>query len=193
MVILSLLAGCSGLDRVFPDRRAEYKKAEALPDLEVPPDLTADAINDNMAVPGERNRASLSSQSRATDRETVKRAEILRVEGEKSLLSIPEDFTVSWIEIENTLQGAGVVINEKDQGKGIFNVTYTPQSGEKKGWLSRLAFWSDDSETFLVSLTGVGDKTELVILDVDGEWETGEVAGRLLAEIRTQYNVSKAQ
>ena len=48
------LFGCSyipNLDEVLPDRRTEYRKAEPLPDLEVPPDLTTDAISDKMPIP----------------------------------------------------------------------------------------------------------------------------------------------
>src|ERR687892_14998 len=46
-----LLSGCSLFDKILPDRQQEYKKSQSLPDLEVPPDLTSESINDTMAVP----------------------------------------------------------------------------------------------------------------------------------------------
>ncbi len=53
---IAVITACSvipSLDDVLPDKRTEYKKSETLPDLEVPPDLTAEAANESMAIPGE--------------------------------------------------------------------------------------------------------------------------------------------
>jgi hypothetical protein len=50
-----MLGGCSKLipkfDEVLPDKRTQYKKSKTLPDLEIPPDLSVDAIQDIMAIP----------------------------------------------------------------------------------------------------------------------------------------------
>lgn len=42
------------------DKRTEYLKSKALPELEVPPDLTSHTIGDLMAVPGEEDPMTLS-------------------------------------------------------------------------------------------------------------------------------------
>ena len=64
VVALTYFAGCSRfvpkLDEVVPDKRTAYRKSETLPDLEVPPDLTTDAIQDRMAIP-EGGTASYST------------------------------------------------------------------------------------------------------------------------------------
>ena len=39
--------------KLLPDKKTEYKKSESMPDLEIPPDLTADAVNDSMNIPNE--------------------------------------------------------------------------------------------------------------------------------------------
>ena len=60
---LSLLASCAYLPdvgKLLPDKKSEYKKSESMPDLEIPPDLTANAINDSMNIPGEAS-VTLSS------------------------------------------------------------------------------------------------------------------------------------
>ncbi|MDE0283406.1 MAG: hypothetical protein OXN26_02485, partial [Gammaproteobacteria bacterium] len=41
------------IGKILPDKKSEYKKSESMPDLEIPPDLTADAINDSMNIPNE--------------------------------------------------------------------------------------------------------------------------------------------
>ncbi len=190
-ILVVMMTACSTLDRVLPDTRTEYKRAESLPDLEVPPDLTADAISDRMMIPGERGRASLSAQSPSGV--AVKRAEIRRLDNARSLLYLPEELDIAWVEIEKVLVGAGVSINKKDTESRTFDITFSPDSGEKRGFLSRLAFWRGGSESYLINMTGEDDRTELVILNRKGEWATDEDAHMLLATIRTQYNVSKAQ
>ena len=42
------------LGKVLPDKKSEYKKSESMPDLEVPPDLTSNALNESMAIPNEQ-------------------------------------------------------------------------------------------------------------------------------------------
>lgn len=51
LVTISLISGCSlfsALDKIVPDNTTEYRKAKTLPPLEIPPDLSADAIHDNV-------------------------------------------------------------------------------------------------------------------------------------------------
>ena len=51
---LSAMLGCSWFptfDDVMPDRNKEYQKSASLPDLEIPPDLSSDAISDTLSVP----------------------------------------------------------------------------------------------------------------------------------------------
>ena len=71
LLAVVLQQGCSRiipkLDEVVPDNRKAYQKAETLPDLEVPPDLSTDAIRDRMAIPdgGDSARYSTYQERRA--------------------------------------------------------------------------------------------------------------------------------
>ncbi|NKB35929.1 MAG: outer membrane protein assembly factor BamC [Gammaproteobacteria bacterium] len=112
----------------------------------------------------------------------------------KELLSIPAEFTRAWRHTEVALERAGLPIQSKDAEAGIYRVTYfDAQIGEEKGWLSKLKFWGDDESgpegvPYQVSLTGVGDKTELVILNAEGEWATGNDALQIMAIIQNHLN-----
>ena len=345
IIIMSLLSACSyipKMDQVLPDKRTEYKKSESLPDLEVPPDLTADAINDNMAIPNEEASLSeyqkkrsaksvhtntatvvqqglpneqwvsvagsaaevwpalrtffnnkgyglelddaelgvmettwsqpvmeggsvnrykykvfsepgtdpkvttlfISSQrqeqvmqadggstwvdrEKGLDTEKVLAgeintyfngthattstdpgamtfaskttgssrplAELKTAEDGNILLSMPEEFTLAWRQAQAAMERAGLVINGQDQSKGAYYITYYGQAQEdKKGWLSKLAFWKDDEPegiSYAVSLTGVGDKTELIVINEKGQWESNQDAERILSAIQNQYNL----
>lgn len=52
---------------------------------------------------------------------------------------------------------------------------------------------SGDSQDYQISLTGVGNKTELVVLDMDGEWVSDDNSNSLLSTIRDHYNLSRSQ
>jgi uncharacterized lipoprotein len=194
-ILLAFLAvsACSTVGRMFPETRDEYQRAQTLPDLEIPPDLTAGTINNSMSIPGE---GSVRPQPPVTNvapqpvpQNTGPRgmAQIQVINNSKSLLSIPAEFTVAWIEVERTLEGAGLVIDAKDPNKGTFNVT----SNEKWGSRSLFSMLSGKGNSYVITLTGVGDKTELVVLDEDGEWVESEESDRLLSSIQTQYNISR--
>ena len=70
LVTLSTLAGCAWvmpqLDKVMSDNRNEYKKSRTMPDLDVPPDLTSDAIRDRMAIPEGGETATYSTYQERT-------------------------------------------------------------------------------------------------------------------------------
>ena len=198
LLISTFITGCSTLDKVFPDTREEYKKSEALPDLEVPPDLTAGAAEQQMTIPSERGGSS-AAQNLPTNQVVdlaipEKQAELQDISSDKKLLSIPDEFTVVWNDLENLLIAVGIKVDGKDQSKGIYSVSYVEDTGsEEKGWMSKLTFWESSKESYQISLTGVGNKTEVVVLNADGEWESNINADRILSKIRTQYNANQVQ
>jgi outer membrane protein assembly factor BamC len=343
LVFLITSASCAyvpKLDNILPDKRTEYKKSESLPDLEVPPDLTADAINDSMSFPNEgaslsaynksrsgggdtqiaaesvaaesdeqwisvrgnngniwpRLRTFMSEQGYALDlddselgvletswseahiddgfsyrdkfkvfsepgadpsitvlfitnqrqvlakrqdgtdswsdkeksrdaekklagdlnlvfngnRESIvssspsagasgqssapKQKTLVETTGDgKDFLAIPAEFSRAWRQTEVALQRAGLPIASKDQASGVYNITYfDSNAGKKDGWLSKLKFWggeeAPDGVPFQVSLTGVGDKTELIILDQAGQWATDNDALQIMSIIQSHLN-----
>lgn len=239
---LSLLAlsGCGLLprfDEVLPDRQKEYKKSASLPDLEVPPDLSADAIKDAMAVPDidgtgtatystyqERIAARQTAggqipPSTATDepasagaaagpdaappteaaelpgRERPKRstkAELVSAGEGKSYLVVVEEFANAWLTTARALDQAGIKVENEDRSRGVYYVRYVGEHARsrEKGFWSSLAFWRDDADQqeYRISLTGVGEKTELVVLNHKGNWDSGEAAGRILSLLQTELN-----
>ena len=122
-------------------------------------------------------------------------AEIQDVGEGKLLLAIPEEYTLAWRHTEQALQSAGLVINSKDQDQGLYRVTYMSAGKEQDGWtskLKKLKFWGRDKQqgvAYQVALTGVGDKTELVLLNADGEWADNKAAEAILILIQRQYNI----
>jgi outer membrane protein assembly factor BamC len=132
---------------------------------------------------------SAGGQQKATPR---KKSLVQSAGDGKDYLAIPEEFTRVWRHTEIALERAGLPISSKDQARGIYNIVYFDASAEKKeGFLSKLKFWGDDAPEgvpFQISLTGVGDKTELIILNAEGEWATDNNALQIMAIIQGYLN-----
>jgi len=188
LFVVITLTGCSSVGRVFPDNSTEYQQARSIPNLELPPDLTSNASNNFMDIPGGTNQVSLSAQ---TARDAIRWAEIRSIDNDRSLLVIPEGVESAWEAVDRALQAGSIEINSKDQPTGTINVTY--KTGEEEGWFSRLAFWRSNSYPFMLRLSGVEETTELTVLETNGEWATSLESELLLSSIRTQYNASRTQ
>ena len=118
-------------------------------------------------------------------------AEMVSVGGGKVYLTVAEDFPSAWKTTARALEQAGVQVKDSDKGRGVYVVQVGPDAGggEESGMLSKLKFWDRGAGSELqVSLTGVGDKTEVVVLDRDGRWETGDQASKLLTRLHDVLN-----
>ncbi|MDE0514316.1 MAG: outer membrane protein assembly factor BamC [Gammaproteobacteria bacterium] len=111
----------------------------------------------------------------------------------KMYLSIPEAFELAWKNTGLALRNSGLQVVGGDADKGFYLVTGgAPQRREKKGFFSRLAFWKGDGNadaSWQINLTGVGNRTELIVVNEDDEWEATDDAARILALIRDRYPV----
>ncbi len=138
------------------------------------------------------SESSGSSSSSPISKPSRPQTEILNLDGEKSYLAVPQEFTRAWRDTEVVLQRAGYAIQDSNQEKGTYNFLYfRPESAKEKGFFSKLKFWGDDDGEgipYQLSLTGVGDKTEVIVMNEDGDWETNEDAGRILSVLQRLYN-----
>jgi outer membrane protein assembly factor BamC len=123
--------------------------------------------------------------------ETPQRAELIGAKSGKVYILLHEPVGTAWNNVESALHGdESIEVEDSDADRGTFHVRFTAAEApkEKEGLLSRMAFWRDDAKpgTYQVRLTGVGEETEIVILDQEGAWDTSVPAGQLLAELHKQ-------
>lgn len=161
----------------------------------------------NLHFYGNKTPAGSSSIAKASDTASRKsatsapvakkpKAEIQKLAEDKSFLSLPEEFNRAWSLTETAILDAGMFIDNKDRTKGLYYVTYRGQEGEQKktGLLSKLKFWGNkepEPKVYQISLTGVGEKTELVVLNEKGDWAKQEEATLILTLLQGQYNSSR--
>jgi len=114
------------------------------------------------------------------------RAQLVKTASGDAVLTLQEDFSRAWRRTGLALDRIGFTVEDRDRSRGIFYVRYIDTrkdaQGESKGWLSKLNFWSDDKpkQDYLISLTGDGQLTRVVVLDTEGKPYTGKTAGRIL-------------
>ncbi len=138
-----------------------------------------------------KNSSSIALAA-TTSKRVKPKAEIFDVGDGKSYLVIPQEFTRGWREARMIVERAKYVIEGSDQAKGVYDFRIFKSESEKegKGFLSKLKFWGDDDDgtPYQLSLTGVGDKTEIIVTNKDGNWETSEEAKTILEVLKDNYN-----
>lgn len=129
-----------------------------------------------------------SSQQSAAAR---KRAELMVVDSERSILVLPAGYNSAFNATQTALEKAGIQIQDMSAEKGTYDIMYYgPQSKKEEGLLDKLKFWGDDDEgtPYQLSLTGVGDKTEVIVNDAEGDWATTAEAKDVLDMLLRYYN-----
>ena len=110
------IAACSSVnvDDVLPDKAVEYKReAQADRNLELPPDLTSDRINDRMSVPDSIGGVSTSYSEYLTDRKLRGADDTARVAVAGSVLpavrdvEVRRDGDVRWLLVTDSVEEIG--------------------------------------------------------------------------------------
>jgi len=138
---------------------------------------------------GETYEPEAEAEAEASYSSGPQLAELVSAGGGKVYLAIGQEFAEAWDSTGAALSRAGIEVEQEDRGRGVYMIR-VPQSAEakKEGVFSKLKFWGGGAEQLQLTLTGVGPKTELVVLNREGQWETGDIAGQLLGRINQELN-----
>lgn len=102
-----------------------------------------------------------------------------------STLAMNEDFSRAWRRVGLSLDKVGFTVEDRDRSRGIYYVRYIePDEGDKKGFLSKLAFWKGkekpNSDEYVVRLIGEGDATGVTVVDKQGKPANSKTAQKIL-------------
>lgn len=129
------LTACSTVDKMFPDRKADYKNSHTAPSLEVPPDLNASRSDDSLAVPSASgddaatlstyNQTSAAPQA-ANGPAVLPAQDKIRVErdGDKRWLVIQADSSTVWSKMREFWLQNGFLIKREDPRIGILETDW---------------------------------------------------------------------
>jgi len=117
-------------------------------------------------------------------------------EGGVKVLVIGDELRRGWRMTGSALDRAGFAVEDRDISHGVFFVRYQDTDaaarGEKKGWLSRLAFWRKDDidrvKQYQIRVEGNDTQTRVTVLDAKGQPDSSASAGSILALLQAQMN-----
>ena len=128
----------------------------------------------------QRAEQLMSPQAPAPDR-----AELTQQGDGQPVLVIHEDFSRAWRSVGITLDRVDFAVEDRDRSTGSYYVRYNdPLQHQKKGFLSKLAFWSDDETqqvtTYQIKLIDDGADTRVLVLSEEDEGESSVTPIRIL-------------
>lgn len=112
-------------------------------------------------------------------------------DGDKALL-IADEYRSAWRLTGLALDRVGFAVEDRDRTQGVYYVRYDdPAKGqEKKGFMSKLAFWRggeiDTVSQYQVRLSAEGEQTRVVVLDQVGRAADDATAERILTLLNEQ-------
>ena len=155
------------------------------------PDLEIEMMRRLMVFLGaadERARAQLAAGSQRQ----LTRSQMLKTRDGVQLL-IDDSFSRSWRLIGLALDRVGFAVEDRNRSEGIYYVRYNDPSQEEadKGWLSGLAFWSDDKKVdklnrYQVRVSSLDDRTVVYVADDKGQRSESPTATRILTLLKEQ-------
>ena len=176
-------------EQVVADAKGEVANTVWVP-RERDPGLEVEMLNRLMVYFGaadERTRARLAARGS----EQPKRSQLLNT-SEGAQLLIDDTFSRSWRLVGLALDRVGFAVEDRDRSSGIYYVRYNDPSKQDadKGWLSKLAFWSDDDidkiNRYQVKVGTRDDQTQVVVSDEQGKRDNSPTAIRILTLLQEQ-------
>jgi outer membrane protein assembly factor BamC len=132
VLLTTIISGCGSLpaiDKVVPDNSKEYRKAETMPPLDVPPDLSTARINDEIAGNANSSATYSEFEEAATNplaskySITPESKPALSGEGNRRHLVIPGDREVTWQRLQNFWIQKEYDITRKDKRIGLMDTS----------------------------------------------------------------------
>jgi outer membrane protein assembly factor BamC len=105
---------------------------------------------------------------------------------------VDETFSRAWRLVGLSLDRVGFAVEDRDRSQGIYYVRYNDPSKEDadKGWLSSLAFWSDDdidkTTRYQVKVGTTTERTVVIVADEQGQRDNSPTAIRILTLLQEQ-------
>ena len=126
------LAGCSVVNKIFPDRSEDYKKAKPAVRLEVPPDMNTTTLSDSLIV--NDDSTSLSDYDARQQQESVKTADtgvlpvqegmLLKRDRDRHWLLLQGTPDAVWSRVRDFWMERGFLIVQEDPATGILETDW---------------------------------------------------------------------
>ena len=164
------------------DRSSMWKPRDSDPELEAE---MLKRLVVFLGVGEEKAKTLLAAQPKAQSRAQL-------VSDSNGIMLIDkEDFSRAWRRTGVALDRVGFAVEDRNRTDGVYFVRYNDPLGDtdKKGLLSRLAFWSSDeakAKQYRIVLLAQGAETQIIVNDAEGKRENSSTAKRILTLLEEQ-------
>jgi len=155
------------------------------------PELEAEMLKRLMVSLGAEEQQAATQLANPEVRSAPRTQLVVNAAGDSSL-SIDLGYSRAWREVGLALDRVGFTVEDRDRTAGVYYVRYNDplKEDEKKGFLSKMAFWRDDdpmsAEQFRILLAAEGDKTNVTVLNAESQRDSSSTAKRILTLVQEQ-------
>ena len=177
-----------GMEEVYVSLAQDQTKWQPRPSN---PELEAEMLRRMMVRLGVQEECA---KTQAVAPVSPSRATLQRVT-EGQALALNEQFDRAWRRVGLALDRVGFTVEDRDRSKGVYFVRYIDpqldnQTGDNRGWLSRLKFWggpdASKAEQYRIVVKDLGERAEVNVLTKDGARDQSRVANRILTLLHEQ-------
>jgi outer membrane protein assembly factor BamC len=157
------------------------------------PELEAEMLRRLMVRLGVEEERAKVQMAQA---EVAPRAHIQKAADGMVTLVLADSFDRAWRRLGLALDRIGFTVEDRNRAEGLYFVRYVDpetdiESGQKGGFLSKLAFWRDsdkkpESEQYRILLKETGQTSEVVVQNADGTPNRTGTAGRIVNLLQEQ-------
>ncbi len=112
--------------------------------------------------------------------------------GAERVVQVDEGFDRAWRRVGLALDRAGFTVEDRDRTQGTYFVRYVDDSGETKGFFSKLFSWGSseadkEAQRYRILVkAGAGNSSNVSVANNAGQVDTGPVAGQILTLLHEQ-------
>lgn len=156
------------------------------------PELEAEMLNRLMVSMGTEETKARAMLTEARTQQAPARAHLIKDADGNAVLTVEEELYRAWRRTGVALDRIGFTVEDRDRSNGIYYVRYNDplKDEKKKGWMSKLAFWSNGdapaANDYRISLNEDKGTTRIVVLSKDGKPERSSTATRILTLLHEQ-------
>lgn len=209
LTLIVLGSGCGTFENILPDREKEYKYSTEIPELEVPPDLSASAI-ESASLESSRFQDGTQSDASTSSRDSSAPGELPEVDTTEPLpdvehsdggafIRVEENFSIAWRMVGRALSRLEIEVEDLNRSDGLYYIIFEDRRGKTSDdsiW-SSLAFWSDansiEEQRFRITVETKSETTEVRIMDEDGSVLSGGTGLDVLKMIQKEINEQIAE
>jgi len=203
LALAGLLAGCSVIAGLFPDKQKQYRYSTDLPPLEIPPDLSSGTIEGAKVLErsepprpereAEPEAAAEAEEGKAANRRPAGKpaASLAQNSEDAPLIEIEESFAEAWNDVHRALGRLEVEVTDRNRSEGVFYVNYG--GGAKPAKEEDAGLWSDiksvftgsekDGESFRVVVERADKVTNIFVRDDSDKAVTDGLGLELLKKL----------